>query len=155
LTTIIPHAPRAQLDAGGGIDDDRGGLRRGQHAARTAEEVGVPRGVDEVHMAATQVEVAHRGLERVTELLFQRVEVADRGPTGELPHRARRPGPVQERLGEQRLAGPCMPDEHDVADLGSGVGHGSPGRGVLARILPPFGQPGEPTFVLQRAKPLG
>ena len=133
LTTISRHRPRALansimrwvigLDAVDGAHDDHGRLDRLERAQRAAEEVGVSRGVDHVDAPALGLEAADRGVERMQQGLFLRIEVADRGAAGERPLGPDCAGLREQGFGQQRLARAGLAHEGDIADVLGCVGH--------------------------------
>jgi hypothetical protein len=123
LAGRLPHPARAHLDAGGGADHQHRGLGRGQHADRARQQVRVAGGVQQVQVAALGFQVAGRRVEGVLVFLLQRVEIAHRAAAGEFAAGLDRPGPVQQGLRQQGLAGAGVPNQHQVADIDGGCGH--------------------------------
>ncbi len=119
------HPLRDGLDAVDGADDDRGGLHRFEHAQRAPGEVGITRRIEQVDAALTDVEVHDGRVERMPQLLLLRVEVAHRSAALEAPAAADRAGLGEQGLGQQRLTGPRLPNQRNVADICGRVRHGS------------------------------
>ena len=128
------HALRDRLDAVDGADDDRGGFHRFEHAERAAGEVGITGRIEQVDATLADVEVDDGGVERMPQLLFLRIEVAHRRAALEASAAADCAGLREQGLGQQRLAGPRLPHQRNVADICGRVRHGShpPARAVLA-----------------------
>ena len=113
------------LDAAGGVDQDHGGVDRGQHPQRVLGEVLVARGVEQVEDDALVLEAQHGGGDRdaaaaleVHPVRRRRLLPAARGDRARLADRAR----VQEQLlGEGGLARVRVRDD----------GEGAPARRLL------------------------
>src|SRR5690606_12929412 len=73
----VHHASRAALDAGRRVDDDGGGIDRGEGEDGAAGQVGQSRGVEQVDPVPGPLQVHQRGVQRVPHRLFLRVEVGD------------------------------------------------------------------------------
>ena len=114
----LPRDLGLHLDAfDRGHDEQRevGGLERG---ADVADEVGVARRVEQVHLRAVELERRERERHRDPAPLLLGVEVADRRAVLDLAQAGDRPGGEQEGLGQRRLAGATVAHEGDVADVG-------------------------------------
>ena len=113
----LPRDLRLDLDALDGRHDEQcevGGLDRG---GDVADEVGVARSVEDVHLAVFELEGCQRQRHRDGAALFLGVEVAHGGAVLDPAEADDRPSVEQEGLGQRGLAGAAMPDECDVADL--------------------------------------
>jgi hypothetical protein len=118
------QAAGRQIDAGRGVDDEDRGLDRGQRGQGVADEVGVPRRVDHVDLAALMGREQHRRADRMVVGPGLRLVVAGRGGVLDRTHARDRAGAVEDGLGQGRLAGAGPPDERDVAQiLGTEAGH--------------------------------
>ena len=111
------HALRHRVDAVDRADDDHRRLDGLERAQRAAEEIGIPRGVDDVDALALRLEAADRRVERVLQRLLLGIEIAHGRPARQRPL-----GPDGSRLreqgfGQQRLARACLTHQGDVADV--------------------------------------
>ena len=119
------------LDPGLGVDDQGGGLDRRQHRETAPEEIGIAGGVDQVDVLAAGGEAGDGGVQRVLQLLFHGVEVADRGALGHIAGHIDDAGGREQRLHQGGLSGAGMTDQGDVADvLGIVVRHLGSRRGA-------------------------
>jgi hypothetical protein len=125
LARPLHHAIGDHLDAVLGVHHDGGGLHRGQRPDGAADEIGQSRGVDEMDARVLVLQVHDRSVERVLELLLDRVEVADGGALFHGSDAGDRPGPGEEGLGERGLAGAAVTGQGDGPDRFRGkLGHG-------------------------------
>jgi hypothetical protein len=122
----IHHALGHRLDAVHRAHHDHRSLDRLERDQAAAQEVGVPRSVDDVDAPALRLEPADRGVERVQQRLFLWIEVAHRRAAGERPLGPDGSGLREQGLGQQRLARAGLAHQCDVADVRGAVGHAMP-----------------------------
>lgn len=119
----IHHALGHRLDTVDGAHDDHRRLDRLERAQRAAEKVGISRGVDHVDATALRLETADGGVKGVEQGFLLRIEVADRGATGERPLGPDCTGLREQGFGQQRLARAGLAHEGDIANVLGCVGH--------------------------------
>ena len=88
-----------------------------QRRGDVAQEVGIPGGVDEVHLVAVPLEGHHRERQRLAPLLLLRIVVADRRAILHTTEALDGTRAVEQRFGEGGLSRTPVTDESDVADL--------------------------------------
>ncbi len=103
------------LDRGDDEQREVGGLERGAHVA---DEVGVSRRVEQVHLVPVELERRQRQRDRDPAALFLGIEVAHGRAVLDLAQAVGRTGGEQQGLGQRGLAGAAVPDEGHVADVG-------------------------------------
>jgi hypothetical protein len=113
----LHEAPGHHLDAVLRVDDDGGGLHRGERRQRVAEEIRVAGGVEEVNAgglrSAVHIEARDRELEGVLQLLLHRGVVADGSAALDAAGRGHRPRAHEQRLGQAGLAAARLADERN------------------------------------------
>lgn len=128
--SVVRRLPLTQghgLDAVLGIDDDDRGFHRVQHRQRTAQEVWKSRRIEQIDVLAVGGESGDADVQRVLQVFFHLVVVADRGAFGHAAGLRDGSGGGEQSLDQRRLSGPGMADEGNVTDvLGVIVRHGSP-----------------------------
>ena len=117
------HALGHRLDAVHRAHHDHRGLDRLEGAEAAAEEVGIPRGVDDVDPPPLGLEAADRRVERVEQVFLLGIEVADRRAAGQRPLGPDGPGLREQGFGQQRLARAGLAHQGDVADVRRRIGH--------------------------------
>ena len=113
----LPRDLGLDLDALDGRHDEQGevgGLDRG---GDVADEVGVARGIEQVHLVVFELEGRERERHRDGAALFLGVEVAHGRSVLDPAEAHDRPGVEEQGLGQRGLACAAVPDECDVADL--------------------------------------
>ena len=118
----LPDHLRLHFHAVDCAHDEHREVGHSQRREDVADEVGVTRRVDEVHLVAIPLERRQGEREAEVALLLFRVEIGDSGAVLDTPRPTDRTGPQQQGLGQRRLAGSRMADQRDVADLGRRIG---------------------------------
>ena len=123
------------LHAVGGADDDDGQVDVGQGGDHLAGEVGVPGGVEQVHLDPVDREGGQAGRDGQLARHLLGLEVHDGGALLHRPPSGDGPRGGQQRLGQGGLAGTVVPDEGDVANCGRVVWHLVPPSSVRQPAL--------------------
>lgn len=113
----LHHPQGHRLDAGLRIDDDRGGLHGRQDRNGAPQEIRIPGGVDQIDVLVVRIEAGDGGVQRVDQLLFHRIEVADRGSLGHTAGGRDHSGRGEQRFDQRGLAGSGVTDQGKVADV--------------------------------------
>ena len=111
------------------------GLDRFERAQRAAEKIGISRRIDDVDALALRLEPADRGIERMQQGFFLRVEIADGRAASERPLGPYGTGLREQGFGQQRLARAGLAHERDVADVRRCIGHVMPPVMVLTATM--------------------
>jgi hypothetical protein len=77
VTGLFPSAPRVDFDARVGVDGNDGGFRGSQCADCLADQIRIPRRVDDIEPLASVVEVNDRSFDGVFVVFLLFVEVAN------------------------------------------------------------------------------
>ena len=121
LTGQVEHALGGKLDAGLRVDHHQRGVHRGQRPNGLAGEVGVAGGIDDMDLRAGPVHADQRRLQRMAEVFFNRIEIAD--GVAFLDRTAGRDGAGrgQQALRQRGFPGGAVADQGNGTNLGTGV----------------------------------
>ena len=113
----VPRLLGLHLDPVDGADDEHGEVGDPQRHRHLAEEVRVARGVDQVDLVVAPLERCDGQRQGDAPPLLLGVEVACGRAVLDAAHAPDGAGPVEQGLGQARLARPAVPHQGDVADL--------------------------------------
>ncbi len=112
----LPGELRTHWDGAARSDHEHRGVRRGECCRKLAGEVLEAGNVDEVDAVAVPVEVSQRRTDAHRAALLLRLVVEDGGALLRRAHPRGRPGDVEERLAQGRLAVVAVADHSDGPD---------------------------------------
>ncbi len=112
---LIPQHPGQAVHALGGGDGEERRVRRAQPGPQVAGEVGVPGGIQQVHLDPGMDERGHGEVDRALLPDLHLVEVADGRAILHPAHPLDGAGRAQQRLDQSCLARTGMADQRDVA----------------------------------------
>ncbi len=98
------HARTDHLDAVLRVDHHAHGLHRIECTDRLADEIGEARRVEQMHVRLLVLEVQHRGVQRMQEILLERIVIGDGGAALDAAHGGDGTGAMQQRFGKCGLA---------------------------------------------------
>ena len=104
------HAFGGKLDPRLRVDDHQRRINRGERADGLSREIGIAGGVDDIDPRVEPVETDDGGIDRVAQLFFLRIEVADRITLFHRSLGADRAGRGKQRFGKSGLAGGAVAD---------------------------------------------
>ena len=119
----LPEPVGVDLDAHHGVDDEHGRLADPERAQRIGDEAGVPRRVEQVHLAVEPLKRGQRQRDRHLAGLLIGVGIGHRGAVDDRAEPVGHPGLKQDRLVQGRLTGAAVADEGHVADPIRGLVH--------------------------------
>ena len=117
LGGLLPELLGLDLDTFDGAHDEDGEVGDAQGRVHLALEVGVAGGVDDVDLVALPLDGCEGQGQGLSPLLLFGIEVADGAAIFHATQALNGAGLQEERLGQGRLTGAPMTNQHDVADL--------------------------------------
>ena len=117
LASLRKDAPRVDLDARLGIEDNGRRVHPVHGSDRLADEVGITRCVDHLEVLAAVFEMNDLRLDRVLVVFLFRIEVADARSIIHARMRVDRTRPGEKMVDERRLATSAVPANHEIANV--------------------------------------
>jgi hypothetical protein len=117
LVEGAPHLLGSHLGARDAVDHHDAAIGNADCLHHLAEEIGIPRCVQQVHLARLPLDRRHRQADRHAALDLVRVEVGGGVPLLDAAQSRDRAGLEQRCFDERGLACPAVGDERDVEDV--------------------------------------